>query len=316
MSKATGVTGKKAEDVAEESRGECFVIMPISDVEGYVPGHFRRVYEDILQPAIRRAGYEPRRADDVQAANVIHVDLLRRLLHAPMAICDLSTRNPNVLFELGLRQAFDKPVVVIQEEGTQRIFDVGLIRTIDYRRERVYHEVLADQKAIAEALDATRLEAEDPSSVNSLVRLIGFSHPATIPEIKEAERNPALQLIREELRELREELHRDRGLPAFANQQNRSGANRTTLLDGVRLGFDATMEQVDRFMELFEQALGNGTNVFVDQGNEAGGTNALVSFEPPRLVQIILLKLEEVSRLSGVFPTSRTFIPHFPHSPR
>jgi hypothetical protein len=142
----TATAGKsELEEGAEGSRGECFVIMPISDPDGYTPGHFARVYEDIFKPAIRRAGYEPKRADDVLETNLIQLDLLRRLIEAPMAICDLSSRNPNVLFELGLRQAFDKPVAVVQEEGTRKIFDIAPLRSTQYRRERIYHQVLEDQ---------------------------------------------------------------------------------------------------------------------------------------------------------------------------
>ena len=42
----------------------CFVIMPISDVPGYDQGHFARVYEYLIKPAIIQAGYEPIRSDD------------------------------------------------------------------------------------------------------------------------------------------------------------------------------------------------------------------------------------------------------------
>lgn len=79
----------------------CFVVMPISDPDGYVKGHFRHVYQDIIQPACQQAGFKPFRADEVKQSNLIHLDILQRLLEAPMAVCDLSSRNPNVLFELG-----------------------------------------------------------------------------------------------------------------------------------------------------------------------------------------------------------------------
>ena len=42
-----------------------------------------------------------------------------------MAVCDLSDQNPNVLYELGLRQAYDKPVVLIKDDITKEIFDVS-----------------------------------------------------------------------------------------------------------------------------------------------------------------------------------------------
>src|ERR1044071_6759240 len=124
----------------------CFVIMPISDPDGYVPGHFKHVFDDIFAPACDKAGFCPIRADQVRQTNLIHLDILQKLIESPMALCDLSSRNPNVLFELGLRQAFDKPVVLVREVGTSDIFDIGPLRYTEYHRERVYHEVLADQE--------------------------------------------------------------------------------------------------------------------------------------------------------------------------
>lgn len=52
-----------------EDKKECFVIMPISDAEGYDKGHFTRVYEHLVKPAVIEAGFEPMRADDTSKAN-------------------------------------------------------------------------------------------------------------------------------------------------------------------------------------------------------------------------------------------------------
>ena len=123
---------------AEEKIPECFVAMPISDPDGYDTGHFSRVYEQVFRPACERAGVRPVRADEVRETNLIHLDVLRRLVDSPVVLCDLSGRNPNVLFELGMRQAFDKPVVLVQESGASPIFDVALLRVTPYRRSGLY----------------------------------------------------------------------------------------------------------------------------------------------------------------------------------
>ena len=140
------MTEKEAKEKKEEKDGvkekeQCFVIMPISDPEGYESGHFKYVYDDIFKPAIEEAGFEPKRADDDGSSSMIQVNIIKDIIESPMAICDLSTRNPNVLFELGIRQAFDLPVVLVQEEGTPRIFDISTINTIDYRKSLKYREV-------------------------------------------------------------------------------------------------------------------------------------------------------------------------------
>lgn len=147
----------------------CFVIMPIGELDTYPANHFKHVYDDLISPAIRAAGFEAKRADDDKSSSMIHINIIRDIVSAPMAVCDLSTRNPNVLFELGIRQAFDLPVVLIEEVGTKRIFDISSINTVDYRRELIYHEVLEDRDKIYKAICETK---DNKKGINSIIKLL------------------------------------------------------------------------------------------------------------------------------------------------
>lgn len=204
----------KKPTVEDESSGPkpaCFVIMPISDPDGYIKGHFKHVYDDILCPACDRAGFKAIRADQVKQSNLIHLDILQKLLDAPMALCDLSSRNPNVLFELALRQAFDKPVALVQEIGTAPVFDISPLRYAEYRKERTYHEVIEDQASIATAIKDTFEAHRDGKGVNSIVRLLALSKPAHLPDINAPEASADIQqLILAELSQLREEVRNSR----------------------------------------------------------------------------------------------------------
>lgn len=185
----------------------CFIIMPISDVEGYASGHFLHVYEDIIKPAVESAKYKPIRADEVKETNFIHLDMLKKLIEAPIAICDLSTRNPNVLFELGIRQAFDKPVVLIQEKGTPKIFDIAPLRYLEYSKEMKYHEVIKTQKELEEAITATKTAEGEHGNINSIVRLMALSSPASIPNIEGANKETlALDIIQTQMNDMRKML--------------------------------------------------------------------------------------------------------------
>ena len=182
------MTAKKPQETAPPveapivENNDCFIIMPIADHKDYKDGHFKRVYEDILAPACRGAGYRPVRADDVAQTNLIHLDILQKLLESPMAICDLSTRNPNVLFELGLRQAFDKPTVLVQEVGTPQIFDINLFRYTEYRNGLDYRDVLTDQKSIQKVLEETKIAVQENKSVNSIIKLLSITNPASLQD--------------------------------------------------------------------------------------------------------------------------------------
>lgn len=190
-------------EIKNDPSKECFVIMPFSDGDSYEKGHFRAVFEDIIKPAVEASGYVPMRADDVQQTNLIHLDILKRLLDAPICICDMSSRNPNVLFELGIRQAFDKPVVLIQEKGTPKIFDISMLRILEYSKEMKYRDVKAVQQDLTEAITATINVEEDSSNVNSIIKLLSLSVPASIPKLDKANREDlTLDMISSQILEL------------------------------------------------------------------------------------------------------------------
>lgn len=182
----------------------CFIIMPISDAEGYEKGHFSHVYEDIIKPAVEMTDFVPRRADEVKETNFIHLDILKKLIDAPIAICDLSTRNPNVLFELGIRQAFDKPVVLIQEKGTPKIFDIGPLRYLEYSKEMKYHDVLKTQQDLKVAIEATKAAEGEHGNINSIVRLMALSSPAAIPNLEGNNKEAlALDVLQSQMNDMR-----------------------------------------------------------------------------------------------------------------
>jgi hypothetical protein len=160
----------------------CFVIMPISDLEPYPVGHFRRVYEFIIKPAVLNAGFTPIRADDVLNTNYIAIDVIKRIISSDMAICDLSSRNPNVFYELGIRQAFDKPVTLIRDSITERAFDVQGFRDAEYDENLRIDNVETSIAVITNLLQNTY--KEKGQEVNSLVSLLGI-HPSKIKDTVE-----------------------------------------------------------------------------------------------------------------------------------
>lgn len=193
-----------AKEIKKETpSNDCFIIMPIADPDGYEKGHFRKVYEDIFKPACNKASFNAVRADEVKQTNLIHLDILQKLIESPMAICDLSNRNPNVLFELGLRQAFDKPTVLVQEVGTPKIFDISPLRYTEYRKELKYREVLEDQEFIAETLTATKSATDNGEGVNSIIGLLSLSSPASLKDVTDNDAAKMLQIVMAEMNDLR-----------------------------------------------------------------------------------------------------------------
>ena len=148
----------------------CFVLMPISDPQGYDSGHFTAVYQHIICPACEQAGFRPIRADDINQTNYIALDVLRWLVEADMAVCDISARNPNVLYELGIRHAVRKPVVLLKDNRTDRVFDIQGIRDTPYDASLRIDRIAPVIDKIADALTQTFAAGENDT--NSLMQLI------------------------------------------------------------------------------------------------------------------------------------------------
>ncbi len=143
----------------EDFSDKCFVIMPISDKQGYPIGHFTKVYEQIFKPAIKEAGYKPYRVDEDCLSSSIIQKIYDGLTKAPMAICDLSSANPNVLYELGIRHSFDLPVILVKDEKTNFIFDISTINTVTYQSDRVYENVISAIENIKTAIEETKIQS-------------------------------------------------------------------------------------------------------------------------------------------------------------
>lgn len=80
---------------------------------------FNKVAEELIGPALEAIGAEGRETLDIFESGNIRFDMFRRLLTADLVVADLSVRNVNVFYELGIRHA-------LREHGTVMIrCDVG-----------------------------------------------------------------------------------------------------------------------------------------------------------------------------------------------
>jgi hypothetical protein len=133
-SEAAGVSSITTEDhLKKVSKGvsvaagdSCFVIMPFAaPIGGY--------YELIYEPAIKKTGLSPVRADtDIFGTGKIIEQIWAGLQRAKVLVAELTGRNPNVLYELGLAHALHKPVVLISSNEADVPFDVRHVRVIYY----------------------------------------------------------------------------------------------------------------------------------------------------------------------------------------
>ena len=267
----------------DDKPSECFIITPIADPDGYPDGHFKHVYENIIKPACATTGLSAVRADDVKQTNLIHLDILQKLIDSPIAICDLSTRNPNVLFELGIRQAFDKPVVLIQEKGTPKIFDITPLRYLEYSKEMKYHDVLKSQRELSESIEATMSADGDSGNVNSIVKLLALSSPASIPDIqgdsKDSFAFDVLQSEMQDMRRMMEALAMNRGRKSGASigavEFERISSKLETIANSRKISPQRRLDELHRLHRETEEIMMNAA----DKGEHLHFRNLMMRIE-------------------------------------
>lgn len=139
---------------AEKKELKCGIIMPISEIAGCNQQHWKEV-KGILEEAIKEAGFIPNLVSDANDSGVIQGRIVQNIYDNEMVVCDVSCRNPNVMFELGMRLAFDKPTIIVVDDQTPYSFDTAPIEHVSYPRDLNYHSINEFKGKISQKIIAT-----------------------------------------------------------------------------------------------------------------------------------------------------------------
>jgi len=155
-------------------------------------------YDNIYCPAIESAGLTPKRADDIYRPGTIINDIWSLTKNAKVILADLSEKNPNVLYELGLAHAIAKPVILMTESMDFVPFDLRALRVIVYDKNAPnWGDLVKEsiQKAIKEVLSSPK-EAILPTFLKVSET---FAPPVTRTEKKLLEMRQELELLKNEI---------------------------------------------------------------------------------------------------------------------
>ncbi len=205
----------------------CGIIMPISHTEGYSQRHWQEVLS-ILTDTASSLGFNARLVSQAQEVAIIQKTIVQNIYFDNIVICDVSSKNPNVMLELGMRLAFDKPVVIVKDDITDYSFDTSPLEHIGYPSTLRFPDIIELKDRLADKLKAT-LESQNTSS---FLKAFGQFKVAKL-ETVDVGRD---ELILDEIRALRESL----------------GPGRTETKERIAFSYTAievTRDQYDIFLE-------------------------------------------------------------------
>lgn len=146
----------------------CFVLMPFgkkkvlrdssAPEKGTIEVDFDAVYHQIIQPAVSDAGLDCHREDETKLGGLIHKSMFEYLALADYAVADLTSGNPNVFYELGIRHAVRPRGTVPLFADKELPFDVKPLRSVKYGlgKDGELTGVAEARAALAERLKAGR----------------------------------------------------------------------------------------------------------------------------------------------------------------
>lgn len=152
------------EDLEQDPKQQeltCGIVMPIAAMGDYSANHWSDVYA-IIKEAVGNTGYSAKLVSESDDSTVIPKSIVQNLYDDDIVICDVSGKNPNVMFELGMRLAFNKPVVLIKDDVTGYSFDTSTIEHLTYPRDLRYSSIQTFKEVLASKLVATYEAALKP----------------------------------------------------------------------------------------------------------------------------------------------------------
>ena len=142
-------------------------------------------YKKIIRPAVESAGCKCIRADEIVESGIIDRSMYALLYYADIVIADISTFNPNAIYELGVRHAL-RPysTIIIKEDEGKIPFDIGHDRIISYRHLGNEISEAEAKKSIPQLRTLIQNVINEPKTDSPLYSYI---HQIKKPEISEEE---------------------------------------------------------------------------------------------------------------------------------
>lgn len=153
----------------QENTKKCFVITPIGQEDSEIRRNMDAIIETIIRPVVKDFGMEAYASHQIPEPGSIDASVMRAIFDSDLVIANLTHLNPNVMYELAVRHAANKPVVCIVEKGTVLPFDLGHQRALFYRNDISGVEVF--KKSLHEYIDfALKNDCNNPitSAINDL----------------------------------------------------------------------------------------------------------------------------------------------------
>lgn len=152
---------------SENEHKECFIITPIGSLDSNTYIKAMGLIDAVIEPVLNEFKLTAMPANRIQELGSINKQLISRILNDDLVIANLTGLNANVMYELAVRHAKRKPVIIMAEVGTQLPFDISDQRSIFY-----FDNLAGVEKAKEELRKKIPLALNDASPDNPIYNAV------------------------------------------------------------------------------------------------------------------------------------------------
>ena len=118
----------------------CFIISSIGKEGSEIRVKADEKFDLVFKPVLNELDYDVTRADKIGSPGSISREIVENIINSDLVIADVSDENPNVFYELAIRNAIKKPVIVFKGLEQTMPFDIYDKRaiSIDSTKPRVW----------------------------------------------------------------------------------------------------------------------------------------------------------------------------------
>jgi hypothetical protein len=108
----------------------CFIATPIGPDRSGIRREADGLIDAVIRPVLKELGYELVVPHEMSSPGSITQQILKTILSSDLMVANLTGLNPNVMYELAVRHAANRAVVIMALDDTILPFDVADERTV------------------------------------------------------------------------------------------------------------------------------------------------------------------------------------------
>lgn len=178
---------------------KCLVISTVYEEGTRERNSFDDKLRYMIKPVLSELEYQMILADERYIVGMISAKTIKEIINADIMIADISDNNPNIFYEIAIRNSLNKPLIILKQPAQGQLFEINeeRILSVDGSSPRLWHDTITKLKK-----EIQKAENDKVNSSYSILADFGFSQKL-IDSASESEFLQIAEELKKEIRKLR-----------------------------------------------------------------------------------------------------------------